>query len=174
LCESKPGRKRLAGKSPADHAVAATGSRRRLHCQIFPGGSAEKRGASRPSPIDCGPRRHSPVTGLRFYWLRERDSAPRSKEARASAQLPRAGAFLPPQTDAKAQSRAQARLRAARLLVRDFRAWIAQLAREGKSTADAKISLEICESALAELAEREARIRKERAVRYKYPKKPAR
>jgi hypothetical protein len=68
--------------------------------------------------------------------------------------------------------RAQARLRAARLLVQEFRARIAQLAREGKSTADAKISLEICESALAELSEREARIRKERTARYKYPKKP--
>ena len=52
--------------------------------------------------------------------------------------------------------RAQARLRAARLLVQEFRPRIAQLAREGKSTADAKISLEICESALAELSEREA------------------
>jgi hypothetical protein len=68
--------------------------------------------------------------------------------------------------------RAQARLRAARLLVQDSRARIAQLAREGKSTADAKISLEICESVLVELAEREARIRKERRDRYKYPKKP--
>jgi hypothetical protein len=35
-----------------------------------------------------------------------------------------------------------------------------------------RFSLEICESALAELAEREARIRKERTARYKYPKKP--
>jgi hypothetical protein len=34
---------------------------------------------------------------------------------------------------------------------------IAQLARDGESTADAKISLEICESALAEFAERSAR-----------------
>ena len=69
--------------------------------------------------------------------------------------------------------RAQARLRSARLLVQEFRARIAQLAREGKPTADAKISLEIYESTLAELAEREARLRKERRGRFKSPKKPA-
>jgi hypothetical protein len=57
-------------------------------------------------------------------------------------------------------------------LVQEFRARIAQLAREGKPTADAKISLEICESAVAGLAEQEERIRKERAARSKYPKKP--
>jgi len=41
--------------------------------------------------------------------------------------------------------RAQARLRAARLLVEEFRARIARLAREGKPTTEAEISLEICE-----------------------------
>jgi hypothetical protein len=66
--------------------------------------------------------------------------------------------------------RAQARLRAARLLVEEFRARIARLAREGKPTADAEVSLEICESAMAELAKHEARILKERRERYKYPK----
>ena len=66
--------------------------------------------------------------------------------------------------------RAQARLRAARLLVQEFRARIAQLAREGKPTAEAEVSLEICESAMAELAKHEARILKERRERYKYPK----
>jgi hypothetical protein len=69
--------------------------------------------------------------------------------------------------------RAQARLRSAHLLVQEFRARIAQLAREGKPTGDAKVSLEICQSALTELAEREARLRKERRDRYKSPKKPA-
>jgi hypothetical protein len=69
--------------------------------------------------------------------------------------------------------RAQARLRAARLLVEEFRARINRLAREGRPTAEAEISLEICESAMAELAKHEARIRQERRDRYKYPK-PAR
>jgi hypothetical protein len=66
--------------------------------------------------------------------------------------------------------RAQARLKAARLLVEEFRARIARLAIDGKPTTDAEVSLQICESALAELAKHEARIRKERRERYKYPK----
>jgi hypothetical protein len=69
--------------------------------------------------------------------------------------------------------RAQARLRAARLLVKEFRARIARLAIEGKPTTDAEGSLQICESALGELAKHEARIRQGRRNRYKYPK-PAR
>jgi len=68
--------------------------------------------------------------------------------------------------------KAIARVSAARLLVRDFRARIVALAREGKPIADAKISLEICESALATLVEHEEAIRRARRERYRYPKKP--
>jgi hypothetical protein len=48
---------------------------------------------------------------------------------------------------------------------------IARRAIDSKTT-DAEVSLQICESALAELAKHEARIRKERRERYKYPRKP--
>lgn len=40
------------------------------------------------------PRRHSAVTRLRFYWFRERESAPFFDEARASAQLPLCRGFF--------------------------------------------------------------------------------
>jgi hypothetical protein len=66
--------------------------------------------------------------------------------------------------------KAEARLLSARLLVEEFRALIAQHEQEGKPTADARVSLLICESALEELAAREAYLRKERRNRYKYPK----
>jgi molybdate transport system regulatory protein len=68
--------------------------------------------------------------------------------------------------------KAIARVSAARTLVNDFRKSIATSAREGKSVTDARISLEIYESALAALAKNELDLRLARRERYKYSKNP--
>ena len=57
-------------------------------------------------------------------------------------------------------------------MVNEFRQFIVSLAREGKPTAEAKLSLQTCESALAALVEQEDGIRKALRERYRYPKKP--